>query len=264
MKKIRDKTHGDFKQGLTMLVLGPLESDVQSLRRALGGLEVDQQEILEVLLSRSNTDIQAIILEYGRCTGKDLRDGITATSNEFFFIIHRTALTTSRAEETEPVNSEDIDHKISDLFMAGGLSAPPSRAGAISTMQSLLSLNQAQIHVLNQIFLLKYQQNLDTFILRKTYPEDMTFWLRYLLMTGAGGAIAEAETLHLLMMVSPIRARLFIRRLLRVWWSGQDFGGVCAAYGNVYGRPIECHVKSRLSGDYQRLALALIGGMNLP
>ena len=271
-EKVRTKTHGDFKLALLKLILGPLESDVRSLQDALGGFRVDRQRMLEILLCRSNVDILAIIAEYRRQTGKDIHRDITAETDEHHLTIYRMILSASRSEETEPVDPEVIERKASDLFIAAGLNAvgvtsihsfltaPPE--GAVLIMGVLLNLNKAQMHAMGKTCTLKYRQTLDFFLSQKAYSSDMNFWLQYIVTTGTWGPVGEAKTLRMVMMCSPIKDGLFMDRLFRIWWSGEDFGDVLAAYLSIYGSTIQDDMKGRLSGDYERLALALMRGMS--
>ena len=267
-EKVRTKTHGDFKQGLLMLILGPLESDVRSLQDALGGFRVDRQRILEILICRSNVDILAIIAQYRTHTGKDIHRDITAETDDCHLTIYRMMLSASRSEETEPVDQEVIDRKASDLFIAAGVNNIHSfqtapLEGAVLTMGVLLNLNKAQMHAMSEYCTLKYRQTLDFFLTQRAYSSDMNFWLQYIVTAGTWGAVAEAKTLRMAMMCSPRKDGLFMDRLLRIWWSGENFGDVQAAYLTIYGSTIQDDIKGRLSGDYERLALVLMRGMSL-
>ena len=115
---IRSDTSGWFEKGLVSLALGPLGHDVMMLHDAMDGPGTKEKVLNDVLLGRSNADMQAIKSEYARRYGTPLEAKIQGdlsmkTKRHFLMV-----LAANRAESTEPVVREHIDRDVMDLYKA--------------------------------------------------------------------------------------------------------------------------------------------------
>lgn len=64
LKDVHSETSSYFREGLEAVIRGPLEQDCFTLREGLGGMGTKENLLDEVLLGRTNADINAIKMHY--------------------------------------------------------------------------------------------------------------------------------------------------------------------------------------------------------
>jgi annexin A7/11 len=171
LKDIKSETRGDLEAGLVALVRGPLQNDVHQLRDAMAGLGTKEHVLNDILLGRSNADLNAIKSEYQRTFNRRLEDdvkGELSMKTERHFMI---VLGAQRAEDSAPVIKADIDRDVSDLYNA--------TEGKIGTDEmkvcSILSLrNDNQIRAIAHEYKQKYARNLEDVIRKVSKAPDRT------------------------------------------------------------------------------------------
>lgn len=86
IKDIEKETSGYFEKGLVQIVRGPLIGDCYTLYEAMKGLGTKEAALDDVLVGRSNADINAIKTEYQRIFKRtlesDLRGDLSAGTEQ--------------------------------------------------------------------------------------------------------------------------------------------------------------------------------------
>lgn len=160
---VKSETSGWLETGLLSLVRGPLGHDVHLLRDAMSGIGTKEAVLNDVLLGRSNADINAIKSEYMRVFRRrledDVRGDLSMKTERHFMIV----LSAQRAEDSVPVNQADIDRDVSDLY-----AATEAKLGTDEIkVCSILSLrNDNQIRAIAYTYQQKYARSLEE-VLRK-------------------------------------------------------------------------------------------------
>jgi hypothetical protein len=67
---IDSEMNGNAKKILKNLLLSPIERDCYEFRRVLKSINIDENILIEIFLSRSNKQIQAVINNYFKCKFK--------------------------------------------------------------------------------------------------------------------------------------------------------------------------------------------------
>jgi annexin A7/11 len=155
---IRNETSGWFETGLVALVRGPLLHDVHRLREALHGVGTKELVLNDVLLGRSNADMNAIKRTYEQTFRQRLEEAVRgdlSLKTERHFMI---VLSATRAEDSAPVHKPDIDRDVSDIYNA--------TEGQMGTDEmkvcSILSLrNDNQIRAIAYEFQQRYARSLE-------------------------------------------------------------------------------------------------------
>jgi annexin A7/11 len=115
---IKGETSGWFETGLVQLVRGPLMSDVHNLHHAMSGPGTKEKVMNDVLLSRTNADLNAIKSAYRREFHRSLEDAVKGdlsmkTERHFMMV-----LSANRAEDSAPVIQQQVDDDVMQLYKA--------------------------------------------------------------------------------------------------------------------------------------------------
>ncbi|RGP77272.1 annexin a11 [Fusarium longipes] len=254
-KDIESETRGDFETCLLALIRGPLENDVYNLSKALNRAGTDEDALNDVLLCRSNADIRAICAEYRRVRGKELHVDVKDDVDDTLYRFYSMVLSATRAEESVPVNPAEIDQKVTELQRA---TEGTIGANAVAVAQIFTSSNEAQIRAINEAYRLKYHRSLES-VIEKEFRGDMEDALLRILYHASDRARLDAERLHKPLNKSFGKNRLFINRLVSLYWDQGRLHQAKMAYKPLTGSTLAGNIKSELSGDYEDFALAIIG-----
>ncbi|EXK28995.1 hypothetical protein FOMG_14843 [Fusarium oxysporum f. sp. melonis 26406] len=254
-KDIESETRGDFETCLLALIRGPLENDAQNLSKALNRAGTDEDALNDVLLCRSNADIRAITAEYKRFRGKELLVDIKEDVDDTLYRLYSMVLAARRAEDNAPVIPHEIDQKITELQRA---TEGTIGANAVSVAQIFTSSNDAQVRAMNDAYQHKYHRRLES-VIEKEFRGDMEDVLLRILYHAQDRARSDAGRLSMPLNKSMRKDRLFINRLVSLYWDQGRLYQTKQAYKPVTGATLSGNIKSVLSGDYKDFALALIG-----
>ena len=116
MKDVHSETSDYFQDGLEAILRGPLEQDCYTLREGLKGIGTKEEFLDEVLLGRSNADINAIKAHYQhmykRSLESDMKSDLSAKTERMFDMI----LAARRTEESAPINPQQIENNVNELY----------------------------------------------------------------------------------------------------------------------------------------------------
>ncbi|KAF4455740.1 annexin a11 [Fusarium austroafricanum] len=254
-KDIESETRGDFETCLLALIRGPLENDVYNLSKALNRAGTDEDALNDVLLCRSNADIRAITAEYKRFRNKELLVDVKEDVDDTLFRLYSMVLSATRAEDSAPVIPAEIDHKVTELQRA---TEGTIGANAVAVSQIFTSSNDAQLRAINDAYQYKYHRSLES-VIEKEFRGDMEDVLLRILCHALDRARSDAGRLHRPLNKSMRKDRLFINRLVSLYWDQGRLHQTKQAYKPVTGVTLSGNIKSALSGDYEDFALAVIG-----
>jgi hypothetical protein len=168
---IQSETSSWFEAGLVALARGPLLNDVHQLREAMSGMGTKEKALNDVLLGRSNADVNAIKAEYHRVFRRrledDVRGDLSMKTERHFMIV----LQAQRAEDAAPIVKAEIDRDADDLYRA--------TEGKVGTDEmkvcSILSTrNDNQLRAIAYEYQKKYARNLEDVIRRVSYLSAIT------------------------------------------------------------------------------------------
>jgi annexin A7/11 len=254
-KDIESETRGDFETALIALIRGPLENDARVLEKALNRAGTDEDALNDVLLCRSNADLRAISAEYKRVHGRDLLAEIKDDVDDNLFRLYSMVLAATRAEAAAQVNPAEVEHKVTELQHATeGIVG----ANAISVAQIFTSSNEAQLRALTEAYHRKYHRTLQD-VIKKEFRGGMEDVLLRMLVCAVDPARADAERLREPLTKTIRKDRLFINRVVSLYWDKNRLQEAKGAYKNAYGTRLGKDVKEYLSGDYEDIIMALIG-----
>lgn len=252
---LKDETSSWFEKGLVALARGPLLHDVHSLFDAMGGPGTKEKVLNDVLLSRSNADINAIKAAYKHTFHRDLvaavRDDLSLKTERHFDIV----LSAQRAEDSAPVIEAEIDRDVDALYAAteGKIGTDEIRVCSI-----LSTRNDNQIRAIADKYQRKYARDLEK-VIKKEFSGHMEDALLYQLRHAMDKYKHQAQLLEDAMAGAGTKDHLLVARVVRSHWDRGNMANVKGAYKHVYHQDLSRRIKGETSGDYERLMIACIG-----
>ena len=171
---LRDETSGWFETALVALARGPLQHDVHLLYEAMQGPGTKEKMLNDVLLGRSNADMNAIKAAYQHSFRQRLEDAVRgdlSMKTERHFMI---VLSAQRAEDSAPVVKHEIDRDVNEIYNATEAKVGTDEMKVCSIMSSR---SDNQIRAIAFEYKQKYARNLED-VIRK-----VSFWFLALVFT---------------------------------------------------------------------------------
>lgn len=252
---LKDETGGWFEKGLVAIARGPLMHDVHALFDGMAGPGTKESVLNDVLLSRSNADLNAIKSAYRHTFHKDLvsavRGELSLKTERHFDIV----LQATRAEDSAPVIKADIDRDVDALYAAteGKLGTDELRVCSILSLR-----NDNQIRAIAHEYKLKYARDLET-VIKKEFRGHMEDALLYQLQHATDKYMHQAKLLEDAMAGAGTKDHLLVARVVRSHWDKGNMANVKGAYRTKYGKDLAKRIKGETSGDYERLMVACVG-----
>ncbi|KAF2279578.1 Annexin [Westerdykella ornata] len=254
IKRLESETSGNFEDALVQIARGPLLSDVWNLRAAMKGMGTKESVLNDVLIGRSNADINAIKREYqqvhGRSLEGDLRSDLSAATEQMFIMI----VSAQRSEEVDPVNPQQVERDVAELQGAFGNFMTKN---SVKACQILTSRSDAQIRAIAQRYEQQYGQ---PFVktLKRTFDGHMEQALLLLVARAQNRALSDAEQLEDAMAGLGTNDTLLIQRVVRAHWDKQHMQRVRSEYQRRYGKDLVKRIKGETRGDYEKTLVACV------
>lgn len=254
LKKVASETSGNFQTGLMAVFRGPLMGDCWSLFEAMKGLGTKKAILDDVLIGRSNADIQAIKSEYRRLFNKslesDLKGDLSAGTEQMFVMVAAAR----RNEETAPVIPQQIEADVTELQRAMGNMITKDSA---QTCQILTSRSDAQLRAITHAYSQRFRKSLES-VIKSKFSGHMENSLLLLLARANNRAASDAVQLEETMAGLGTKDMLLIQRVVRAHWDQRHMNQVRAEFQKAYKKDLVKRIKGETNGDYERLLVALV------
>jgi len=254
MKDVHSETSGYFRDGLEAILRGPLEQDCYTLREGLKGIGTKEEFLDEVLLGRSNADINAIKAHYQhmyeRSLESDMKSDLSAKTERMFDMI----LAARRTEESAPINPQQIENNVNELYRVteGQMGTDELQVCAI-----ISSASTAQLRAIAQSYQSRYQRTLEECI-RKEFSGHMKDVLLYMVCKAVDPAKHDADLLEAAMAGAGTKDTALVRRIIMVHWNRDRLQQCKGAYRHYYKQDLAQRIKKETSGDYEKLMVACV------
>jgi annexin A7/11 len=247
MKDVKSETSGYFEAGLVAVIEGPLMHDVESVHSAIDGLGTKEWLLNDVLLGRSNADMNAIKtayeMRYRRSLARDVADDLSFGTSDLF----AAAIRATRNEESMPVNPQTIEADIRSL----------STKNVKDVCAIFARSSDAEIRAISQTFESRYNESLEKHIERK-FSGHMEDALLHMLRTATDPAMRDAILLEECMSGMGTKDQRLVVRVVRAHWDRNHKEKVKRAYHHKFRKNLVDRVRGETSGDYGRLMAALL------
>jgi len=251
---LEKETSGYFAKGLVELSRGPLVSDCWNLKEATRGMGTKEVVLDDILIGRSNADMNAIKEKYQQLfkttLEADLKADLSAATEQMYMMI----IAARRAEDSHPVNPQEIEQAVTELQAGMGGFAGKN---APQVCQILTSKNDAQIKAIAQSYQQRFQKSLDS-VIKSAFSGHMEDALRLLIARATNRAEAEAMRLEEAMAGMGTKDNLLVMRVIRCHWNQQFMTAVSNEYKRVYKKDLIKRIEGETKGDYERLMVACV------
>ncbi|KAH7091626.1 hypothetical protein FB567DRAFT_589505 [Paraphoma chrysanthemicola] len=251
---LEKETSGYFEKGLVEIARGPLVSDCYNLMEAMKGMGTKEVILDDVLIGRSNADINAIKEKYQqlfkRTLEADLKSDLSAGTEQMYMMI----ISARRAEDSHPVNPQEIEQAVTDLQTAMGGFVGKNSA---QVCQILTSKNDAQIKAITQSYQTRFHKSLDS-VIKSAFSGHMEDALRLLVARANNRAEAEAVRLEDAMAGMGTKDNLLVQRVVRCHWNAQFMAAVSNEFKRVYKKDLVKRIEGETRGDYEKLMVACV------
>ncbi|KAK9466466.1 hypothetical protein V1512DRAFT_263662 [Lipomyces arxii] len=251
---IEKETSGNFRDCLLQIIAGPLGADVDNVHRAVDGAGTNESMLNDVLLGRTNQELNLLKgtyrQRYGRPLEKDVADDLSMKTLKLFNIV--TAAT--RMEEWIPVDPARVSRDVEDLYRA-----TQDRGSTDEMVVCAILANRSDSHIreLANQYHRRYNKKLVA-VIENEFSGHMKKALLYIVKLAVNRPTCCAEMLEDCMAGMGTKDKLLVERIVRYHWDKALMADIKAAYRTVYGRELMVRVRGETSGDYQRLLLAIL------
>ncbi|KAK9247791.1 hypothetical protein V1506DRAFT_530681 [Lipomyces tetrasporus] len=255
LRHVIDKeTAGNLRDALLQIVAGPLGADVENAHRALDGAGTSETLLNDVVLSRTNADLNTLKGLYrqrhGRPLENDVADDLSMKTQKLFEMV----LAATRMEEWIPVDPNKVNNDVQDLYRA-----TQGRAGTdeLLVCSILSSRSDAHLKIVADQYYARYSRKLVQ-IIDNEFSGHMKKALGYIVKCAVNKPTCYAEMLEECMSGIGTKDKVLIERVVRYHWDPAMLAQIKQAYRNVYGKDLIARVKGETSGDYERLMVAML------
>ncbi|KAI2817747.1 hypothetical protein CBS147320_8048 [Aspergillus niger] len=253
-KDVKGETSGYFRRGLLAIIDGPLQYDVACAREAVEGIGTKEWLLNDILLSRSNADMNAIKAAYQqtyhRALEKDVEGDLSFKTRNLFSLVLRA----TRHEESAPLDPQLIEAEAKSLHQA-------TAARMVNNVDEVCGIiaraSDNELRAINHAFYTRYNIHLTKHI-EKEFSGHMKDALLHMLGAALDPAMHDAEQLEDCMKGMGTKDEKLVTRVVRIHWAPGHLDQVKRAYRHRFQKDLLERVRGETSGDYQRLMVALL------
>ncbi|KPM38914.1 hypothetical protein AK830_g7609 [Neonectria ditissima] len=252
---IKSEVSSWFELALVQLARGPLLADVHNLHDAMAGIGTKERVLNDILLGRSNADIQAIKSAYYRTFHDKLETvvrGDLSMKTERHFIM---VLDGKRAEDSAPVNPQQVDDDVMQIYKA---TEGMMGTDEILVCSILSKRNDNQIRAISHTYRQKFNKDLEK-VIKSEFSGHMEEALLFQLRNATDKYMNAARVLEDAMAGMGTKDHLLVTRVIRYHWDRNTLANIKGAYQQRYGKSLGSRIKGETSGDYRKTLLAAIG-----
>ena len=251
---LESETSSYFRMALLSIVRGPLHQDVWCLNKAIKGLGTKESLLNDVLIGRSNADLQAIKATYQqtyhRPLESDVRGDLSAKTERLFAMI----LAATRQEDSAPFIPQQIDADVTELHRATEAKIGTDQL----TVCSILSnRSDGHIRAIAQAHEHKYRIPLEK-VIQREFSGHMQQALVQMVRCGTDRAMRDAMLLEDTMAGPGTKDELLVCRVVATHWNREHMAQVRGAYKARFGRELVDRIRGDTSGDYERILVAMV------
>lgn len=251
---LEKETSGWFEYGLVALARGPLLNDVYMALDAIKGMGTNEALLNDVVLGRSNADLNAIKQTYAAIHGRDmvvdiLGDLSMKTKRHFDMV-----LAARRAEDSEPVDPARVAADVDSMYLAteGQIGTDELKVAEILTYR-----NDNQIRAISQAYNDRYRRSLSE-VITKEFSGHMQEALLFQLHHAEDKYMHAAKLLEEAMTGLGTNNKLLVSRVVRYHWNQDEVNNIKGAYQNLMGIRLANRIINETSRDQRRLLLACL------
>jgi len=246
---LKSELHGKFEDAMIALFTEPIEYDCDELRAAMKGVGTNEDTLIEIIASRSKSQIMAIKQKYKEKYNRDLEEDVRKETSGTLRHLLISLLQGSRREG--PANANQMAAVAQEIYKAGeaklGTDESVFNKYFCTLSPSELACMAQQYHKLTGHTIL---QAID-----KEFHGDSKKALRTIVYATLSPSEYFATRVNDAIKGWGTKDHLLIRILITR--DEIDMPQIKQYYKQLYGKDMVQAVKSDISGDYQKLMIEL-------
>ncbi|XP_070696816.1 annexin A11a isoform X2 [Pempheris klunzingeri] len=253
IKDLHSELSGDFRKLVMATLKTPAEFDASELHSAIKGAGTDEACLIEILSSRSNTEIKEINRVYKAEYKKTLEDAISGDTSGHF---RRLLISLAQGNRDERGN---VDISLAKQDAQALYAAGENKLGTDESKFNAILCARSKPH-LRAVFL-EYQQMCGRDIEKSISREmsgDLESGMLAVVKCIKNTTAYFAERLYKAMKGAGTKDVTLIR--IMVSRSEVDMLDIRQEYVKNYGKSLYTHISGDTSGDYKKLLLKFCGG----
>lgn len=248
---LKSELGGKLEKVVLALMTPAVFYDARELRAAMKGAGTDEGCLIEILASRSNSEIARIKAAYKKDLDRDLEADLSSeTSGNFKYLL--VSLANGCRDESSDADEELAKENAQALQEAG-----VKKWGTDESMfnRILCSLSHSQLSLIFQEYENLTGKSMESAI-KSEFAGDIQDGLLAIVQCARSKIDYFAARLHGSMKGGGTDDQTLIRVIISR--SEIDLAAIREAFEATYGKPLAKFVKDDCSGDYERVLLALI------
>ncbi|PVD38915.1 hypothetical protein C0Q70_01540 [Pomacea canaliculata] len=253
VQDLKSELGGHFEDAAVALMFKPDEYDAYELRRAMRGAGTDEAALIEILCTRSNSQIHTINNTYKMMYGRKLEeDIISETSGHFRKLL--VSMSVGGRMENQPVDMQKAQADAQKVYNAG-----ERRWGTDENTFNMVLASQSyeQLRAVFDAYSRIANKDIEQAIQSEMSGDLATGMLTIVRMIRNKHGYF-ADRLYHSMKGMGTDDRTLIRII--VSRCEVDMKQIKLEFQRRYGQTLDAFVRDDISGDYRRLILALVGG----
>uniref|UniRef100_A0A673CX60 Annexin n=1 Tax=Sphaeramia orbicularis TaxID=375764 RepID=A0A673CX60_9TELE len=238
---------GALSGSLETVILGLMKStaqyDASEIRGSIKGLGTDEDTLIEILCSRSNTELKEIKNVYKELFKKDLEKDVAGDTSGNFAKLLLALVQTQRAEPSAVVDYEKIDQDARALYDAG----VRIKGTDVATWISIMS--ERSVPHLQKVF--QRYKSYSPYDMQESVMKEVKGDLQRSFLVLASADLymsAQSKGAKEKMVTRIIVSRCEV-----------DLKKICSEFKAQYGQSLHKTVLEHTKGDYQKVLLGLLG-----
>lgn len=252
--ELKSELSGNFETAAIALLKTPVELDAWYLRRAMKGAGTDELALVQILCTKTAAEIKEVIANYKLQFDRDLEKDVVSETSGFFKRVLRSILTGLRPDDSHSYPAGQAEEDAKALKAAGEkkIGTDESEFIRIFMTSSNKHLKEvADAYAAGSDYTLKK-------VIDKETSGNINRALQALLAVGTENPVEYyAEQLYLSMKGAGTDDDTLVR--LCIARADKDMEEIKAFYQKKYGTSLGHHIKKDLTGNYEKIMLAVIG-----
>jgi len=247
IKEIKSETSGHFERALVALLQHPVEYDAFLIHDAIEGLGTNDEQLIEVLVTRHPDHLKKVVEFFHKQYGKSVEEWIAGDTSGDYKEYLLALAGANRDSNAAPVTEEKAKEDAQKLFRAG--------EGTIGTdekvfIQVFAKRSWKHIRKVADEYAKLFSHSLHT-ALEKEFNGDIFHALKWTLEFVENRQAFFAKRIHQSFSGLGTKDKALVRIVISR--AHVDLYEIAESYTTIFGKSLKEALHSELSGDYRTL-----------
>lgn len=252
IKEIKSETSGHFERALVALLQSPVEYDAWLLYDAIEGLGTNDEQLIEVLVTRHPDHLKKVAAFFHKAHGQSLEEWVASDTSGDYKEYLLSLAAANRDSNAAPVVHDKAVEDAQKLFRAG--------EGTVGTDEKIFieifaKRSWKHIRKVSEEYAKQYSHSLHTAI-EKEFDGDIFRALKWTLEFVENRQAFFAKRIHHSFSGLGTHDKDLVR--IMISRGNNDLYEIANEYNTIFGKSLKEALHSELSGDYRTLMEKLL------